>query len=101
VPFWRFALLDGIAALISVPLWVHLGYQGANNRQWLMTWVTRSRSGILAAVAVALLVMVVIARVRRARAAIAADPPAPLTSSDPAGTCGCDHDPAPPVRAVG
>jgi membrane protein DedA with SNARE-associated domain len=32
VPFWRFLLLDGLAALLSVPLWVYMGYWGAANR---------------------------------------------------------------------
>lgn len=32
IPFWRFLLLDGLAALISVPVWVYLGYFGAYNR---------------------------------------------------------------------
>lgn len=31
VPFWKFFMLDGLAALISVPLWVYVGYLfGAN-----------------------------------------------------------------------
>ncbi|WP_374535966.1 DedA family protein [Chitinimonas taiwanensis] len=48
VPFWRFLLLDGLAALISVPAWVYLGYFGAYNRDWLMTWIGRGQVGILA-----------------------------------------------------
>jgi membrane protein DedA with SNARE-associated domain len=59
VPFWRFALLDGLAALVSVPLWVVLGYLGADNRAWLAAWVHRSRTGVLVLVAVALLVALV------------------------------------------
>ena len=43
VSFWRWLLLDGFAALISVPLWVYLGYAGAdeNEREWLLTQVHR------------------------------------------------------------
>ena len=46
IPFWRFLLLDGLAALISVPVWVYLGYFGAYNRDWLMKWVERGQAGL-------------------------------------------------------
>jgi len=45
VSFLRFLLLDGLAALISVPLWVYLGYFGADNRQWLAMWIGRGKHG--------------------------------------------------------
>lgn len=35
VRFWMFVLLDGIAALVSVPLWIWLGHWGASNRELL------------------------------------------------------------------
>ncbi|MFW9608680.1 MAG: DedA family protein [Aquaspirillum sp.] len=53
VSFWRCLLRDGCAALISVPVWVYLGYFGANNRDWLLTWLHRGQSGILMVLAVA------------------------------------------------
>ncbi|NBO39087.1 DedA family protein [bacterium] len=43
VSFLRFFMLDGFAALISVPIWVYLGYLGADNREWLMHWVKRGQ----------------------------------------------------------
>lgn len=46
VSFGRFLLLDGLAALISVPVWVYLGYLGANNHQWLLTWIHRGQAGL-------------------------------------------------------
>ena len=52
VPFWRFLLLDGFAALISVPLWVYLGYFGAENHAWLLMWLDRGE--VLAMLLVAL-----------------------------------------------
>ncbi|XZG71141.1 DedA family protein [Chitinibacteraceae bacterium HSL-7] len=52
IPFWRFLLLDGLAAIISVPVWVYLGYFGANNIDWLLTWVERGQVGILSVVGV-------------------------------------------------
>ncbi|UOO93687.1 DedA family protein [Vitreoscilla stercoraria] len=39
VSYTRFLLMDGFAALISVPIWVYLGEFGAENRDWLMAKV--------------------------------------------------------------
>lgn len=36
VSYLRFVIMDGLAALISVPVWVYLGDYGANNIDWLM-----------------------------------------------------------------
>lgn len=66
VSYWRFLVMDGFAALISVPVWVYLGYYGAANREWLMTMVHRGQAGILAVVA-ALLLGVAFAWMRRRR----------------------------------
>lgn len=53
VSFVRFLLLDGFAALISVPVWIALGYYGAENHDWLLAWIKRGQGGIaIAAVAV-------------------------------------------------
>lgn len=46
VSFLRFVLLDGLAALISVPTWVYLGYVGADNRAWLTLWIRRGQHGL-------------------------------------------------------
>ena len=46
VSFLRFFLLDGAAALISVPIWVYLGYFGANNHEWLAMWIRRGQNGL-------------------------------------------------------
>ncbi|HET6804362.1 MAG TPA: DedA family protein [Frateuria sp.] len=46
VSFLRFFLLDGLAALVSVPVWVYLGYFGANNREWLAMWIGRGQHGL-------------------------------------------------------
>ena len=36
VSFWQWLIMDGLAALISVPIWIYLGDFGAENRDWLM-----------------------------------------------------------------
>lgn len=46
ISVWRFLLFDGMAALISVPIWVYLGYFGANNDEWLSKWLSRGQVGI-------------------------------------------------------
>ena len=51
VPSWRFLLLDGVAALVSVPLWVWVGYFGAERRDWLLQAI-REGQGIVIAFAV-------------------------------------------------
>ncbi|WP_440225311.1 DedA family protein [Dokdonella sp. MW10] len=52
VSFLKFFLLDGLAALISVPVWVYLGYYGAQNHEWLLTWLGRGKTVVLAIVGV-------------------------------------------------
>jgi membrane protein DedA with SNARE-associated domain len=46
-PTWFF--MDGFAALISVPVWVYLGYFGAKNFDWLFAMVRRGQHIILGA----------------------------------------------------
>ena len=58
IAYKHFLLMDGVAALISVPAWVWLGYYGAGNREWLMAMVRHGQWGLLS-VAVALLLGVV------------------------------------------
>ncbi|NCT68867.1 MAG: DedA family protein [Rhodanobacteraceae bacterium] len=74
VSFARFVLLDGLAALISVPAWVWLGYYGAENRDWLLAWVHRGQGGvaIAAALIVAAVAWLVWRRMSRRRARLAA-----------------------------
>jgi membrane protein DedA with SNARE-associated domain len=57
VGFFRFLLLDGLAAAISVPLWVYLGYFGAHNHEWLAMWIHRGQAGIWLAIAGALIAL--------------------------------------------
>lgn len=59
VPFHHFLLLDGAAALISVPVWVYLGFYGAQNHEWLLLWIRRSKMGLTIALAVAVVVALV------------------------------------------
>ena len=69
VSFLRFLLIDTLAALISVPFWVYLGYFGADNHEWLVKWMHRGQSSLW--VLIGLLVLLVLGlwwkRRRRAR----------------------------------
>lgn len=47
VRFPTWLLMDGFAALISVPVWVYLGYFGAKNFDWLFTMVARAQHILL------------------------------------------------------
>lgn len=67
IPLHHFLLLDGLAALVSVPIWVYLGYYGAQNHEWLLLWIKRSKLGIGVAVVVALLALGIALWVRRGR----------------------------------
>jgi len=55
VSYLRFLMMDGLAALISVPVWVYLGNFGASNREWLLTMVHRGQAGVLLVVGLLLL----------------------------------------------
>lgn len=59
VSFLRFLLLDGTAALISVPFWVYLGYFGADNHQWLVTWVRRGQASLWILAGILLVILLV------------------------------------------
>ena len=70
VSLLQFLLLDGAAALLSVPLWVYLGYYGADNHDWLLGWVHRGKTGIWIGLALLLMaLLVLLLRHRRSRQA--------------------------------
>ena len=60
VSFLRFLLIDPLAALISVPFWVYLGYFGADNHEWLMKWVNRGQSSLWMLVGLLVLTVLVL-----------------------------------------
>ena len=59
VSFLRFLLLDGSAALISVPFWVYLGFVGADNHQWLLIWMHRGQASLWIVLGILLLVLLI------------------------------------------
>ncbi len=70
VSFATWFFMDGFAALISVPIWVYLGYFGARNWDWMFKILHRFQYGIFALLGIGVVVIGVIWwRRRRAAAA--------------------------------
>ena len=46
ISYVRFVLLDFAAAIISVPIWVYLGYHGAHNLDWIKEQISKGQTGI-------------------------------------------------------
>ncbi|MCX6123995.1 MAG: DedA family protein, partial [Proteobacteria bacterium] len=58
VPFWKFFLLDGFAAIISVPLWIYVGYLFGANLEELEQVIRHFQFGIFAALAILITLIV-------------------------------------------
>jgi membrane protein DedA with SNARE-associated domain len=74
LPFWEFLLFDGVAALVSAPLWVCLGFYFGANIEDAAHVAKRFSHVILGAVLV--VVAAIAFRWWRKRRAAAAAPPA-------------------------
>ncbi len=48
VPAWKFFMLDGFAALISVPLWIYVGYLFGSNMEQLEIMIRKMQMGMYA-----------------------------------------------------
>jgi membrane protein DedA with SNARE-associated domain len=53
VPFWTFLSLDGLAALLSVPIWVWLGWYFADRKDWLLAQLEHYKVWVMGGGAVA------------------------------------------------
>lgn len=60
IPYLTFILMDGFAALISVPVWVYLGYFFADNLDLLMEYVGDVQKMIYLALGVIVVIVLVI-----------------------------------------
>ena len=58
VGFLLFIFMDFSAAVISVPVWIYLGYFGANNIELLMEWVNNGQKIIFTIIGIFLVFMV-------------------------------------------
>lgn len=50
ISYWKFLFFDGMAALISVPILVYLGYYFAHDLDDLLSMVKKSKEGLLIAI---------------------------------------------------
>ena len=60
VSYLKFLLLDGAAALISVPVWVGMGHYGAQNRDNLARWMSNGHNITLVVIGVVILAVVIL-----------------------------------------
>jgi membrane protein DedA with SNARE-associated domain len=58
VSILKFLLMDGLAAMISVPVWVYLGEYGAENIDWLMRKVHQFQAVVYVVIGVGVLALV-------------------------------------------
>lgn len=65
VPMWKFLLMDGFAALISVPLLVYLGYFFANDLERVLSWIKHSEFLIGLIIATVILSVVIYKRIKK------------------------------------
>ncbi len=76
MPYWEFLLFDGVAASISAPLWVCLGFYFGSNIEAATRQAQRFGHYILGAMALIILVLALRwVRARRARSAAPLPPP--------------------------
>lgn len=66
VPFWKFALLDGTAALLSVPLWIWVGHFFGSNLEVLEDKIRQFQYGIYAVLLALVVAFFVSSRVKKA-----------------------------------
>ncbi|MCC2645519.1 MAG: DedA family protein [Burkholderiales bacterium] len=62
VPLWKFLLMDGLAALISVPLWVYLGFIFAYDIDKVLFWLHKSQFLIITVLIIGALGILIYAR---------------------------------------
>jgi membrane protein DedA with SNARE-associated domain len=89
VPYWKFITFDGIAACVSAPAWVYLGWWARKHRMLNKVWGWSAQAQLLAAsvvlgmVAIYIIVAALRRRSRRARGlATTTPPPIPLHRID-------------------
>lgn len=74
VPFWKFLLLDGFAALISVPLWIYVGYLFGANLEELERVMRKFQFGIYTILGFAIILFVVILYAKKRNKPITDEP---------------------------
>lgn len=60
ISFITFIIMDGLAAVISVPVWIYLGFFFADNRDLLMSYVHDVQSAIYLGLGILILIIIII-----------------------------------------
>jgi len=88
VPYWKFILFDGLAACVSAPAWVYLGWWARKHRMLNKVWEWSAQAqiatfAITAALAILYIVYLNLRRRSRRRRGVPVDtPPVPLQRID-------------------
>ena len=80
VPYWKFITYDGIAACVSAPAWVYLGWWARKHRMLnkVWQWSSQAQMGTLAVLVGVVILWIVVAKLRRRarrRAGLPSEPP--------------------------
>lgn len=67
VPYWKFITYDGLAACVSAPAWVYLGWWARKHRMFnkVWGWSTQAQVATLSAIAGIVVLYLVLAKLRR------------------------------------
>ena len=65
VGFPTFIIIDGFAALISVPIWNYLGYYGSRNRELLLQWMKETKIAVFVLVLTLIIVYMTIKWIKK------------------------------------
>ena len=93
VPYWKFITYDGLAACVSAPLWVYLGWwarkHGRKMLERVWAWSAQAQIAMIAAIvgvtALYILFLAIRRRSRRKRGMPVETPPIPLRRVDDPG----------------
>jgi len=65
IPFWKFLLFDGVAALVSVPLWIYVGLLFGQNLENLERAIRKAQWGIYLALGALLVIIISLILIKR------------------------------------
>jgi membrane protein DedA with SNARE-associated domain len=59
-----FILIDGFAALISVPVWNYLGFYGSSNRELLIKWIKDAKIALFFIVVISIIIYLIMKMIK-------------------------------------
>jgi len=86
VPPWKFFLLDGFAALISVPVWVYLGFLFGDNLELLERKIRHLQTGMFLGLIGIAVAVIAYFKLRRKKSLTPVGPADPTGRADQAGS---------------